>query len=195
MLSGFLDKRITRLGIIGIYQFLWRKGGTALLALVAVSFRRMTTGTFTFNIAVGQEMTRLLVVELLADLLDELSFVVELTEEVAGKLVVGLARRAAIDIEGDAEALEAVLDKIVIAVHYLLNGDAFLAGTDGDRHAVFVATADKEALTPFETQVAGIDVCRHVNASKVADMDWSVGIGQSGRYKGSLEMLFQVILN
>lgn len=38
---------------------------------------------------------------------------------------------------------QTIFDEVVVAVDHLLGGDAFLAGTDGDRHAVLVASADE----------------------------------------------------
>ena len=69
----------------------------------------MATRTLAAYVAVGKETPRLLVVELLADLLDELAVVVELAEEVAGKTVVDFAGGAAVDVERYAEPLEGVL--------------------------------------------------------------------------------------
>lgn len=70
-----------------------------------------------------------------------------------------------------------IFDEVVVAVDHLLGGDAFLAGTDGDRHAVLVASADEEHFLLFQAQIAHIDVSRHVNASQVSYMYTSVGIG------------------
>ena len=154
----------------------------------------MTARTLASNVAVSQEVASLLVVELLTDLLDKLTFVIELAEEVAGKLVVSRAGSAAIDVERDAEALEAVLDEVVVAVNDLLNSDAFFASSNSDGNSVLVATSNEEALATLQPQIARIDVGRHVNASQMADMYRSVRIRQSRRNRSSLEMLFHVIL-
>ena len=47
----------------------------------------MTAGTLSLDVAVGQEVTRLLVVELLTYLFDELAFVIKLSKEVTGKFM------------------------------------------------------------------------------------------------------------
>ena len=190
VLGRLLDKWIAGLGIVGIDEFLGRKRGSAFLALVAIGFGSMATRTLASNVAVSQEMASLLVVELLGGHRDELALVIELAEEVAGKLVVGLAGSAAIDVEGDAEALEAVLDEVVIAVDDFLNSDALFASSNSNGNAVFITAADEDALATFQTKIAGIDVSRHVNASQMADMYRSVRIRQSGRNRSSLEMLF-----
>ena len=194
VLRGLADQRIARLGIVGIDELLGRKGGTTLLALVAVSLGSMATRALALDVAVGEEVAGLLVVELLRHLLHELTLVVELAEEVARQLVMRGARGAAVDVERDAEALERVLDERVVAVHHLLHGDAFLAGTYGDGHAVFVASADEEALTSLQTEVARIDVGRHIDAGQMSDMYWSVGIRQSGRNGRSLELFFHALI-
>ena len=136
----------------------------------------MATRTLAADVPVSQEMARLLVVELLAHLLDELPVVIQLAEEIARQFVVRLARCAAIDVEGNAEALEAVLDEVMVAIHHLLHRDALLAGTDGDRHTVLIASTDEQALAALQPQVARINVSRHIDASQMTDMNRPVCI-------------------
>ena len=193
MLGRLLDERVARLGIVGVDELLGRERCAAHLALVAVSLRRMAARALAADVPVSQEVARLLVVELLAHLLDELTLVIELAEEVACKLVVRLARRAAIDVERDAKPLERILDKVVIAVHHFLHRDTLLSGAYGDRHSVFVRASDEDALAALQPEIARIDVGRDIDSRQMTDMYWSVGVGQSGRDGSSLEMFFHVI--
>ena len=192
VLGRLLDKRIARLGVVRIDEFLGRKRCAAYLALVTISLWGVTARTFTANVAVGKEVIGLLIVELFRHLLDELPVVIELAEEITRELVVRLACGAAIDVERDAEALEAVLDEIVVAVNNLLNRNAFLAGTNRYRHAVLVAATDKKAFATLQPQIACIDVSRHIDTSQMPDMNRSVCVRQSGRNESPLEMFFHV---
>ena len=81
----------------------------------------------------------------------------------------------------------------MVAVHNLLHGDALLACADGDGNAVLIASADEQALASLQTQIAHIDVGRHIDASQMTDMHRSVCVRQSGRNGCSLEFLFHMI--
>ena len=190
MLRRFFDKRVACFSVIGVDEFLGRKRSAAFLALVAISLRSMATRTLSADVAVGQEVAGLLVVELFAHLFNELAIVIEFAEEVAGKLVVRLARSATINIEGNAKPLEAVLDQVVVAVDNLLHRNALFASPDGNRNTMLVAASDEQAFAALQPEIASIDVSWHVNTSKVTDMYRSVRVRQSGRNSGSLEMLF-----
>ena len=69
-------------GVVWVDEFVRRKGGTTLLALVAVGTRSMATWALATDIAVGEELLRFRVVELLRSLLDELTVVIEMAEEI-----------------------------------------------------------------------------------------------------------------
>ena len=71
----------------------------------------------------------------------------------------------------------------MVAVHDLLGGDALLAGALGHGHAVLVATADEQHVLALQTQVAHIDVGRHIHASQMANVDRTVSIGQRCRHQ------------
>ena len=163
-----------------------REVATAFLALVAVSTLAMTVRTFAHDVAVGQKLLRLFVVELRGGFLGELALVVELAEEVGGKLVVRFARGARIHVERDAEVLETLLDERVVAVHHVLRRDALLPGANRDGHAVFVGAADVHHVLFLQTEVAHVDVGRHIHACQMADVDTAVGIGQRRRDGGPL---------
>ena len=192
MLCLALHQRIAGLGIIGIDKFLGRESGSTLLTLVAVCFRSMTTRAFTLDITVGEEVSRLFIIELLGHFLHELAFVVEFLEEVACQFVMSLAGGTAIHIERNAEAFERILDEIMIAVNHLLNGDSLLTGTDGNGYTMFVGTTDKQYIASLKTKVAHIDVSRHIDTGKMSDMYWAVGIRQSRGYCRSFEILFHI---
>ena len=155
----------------------------AVLTLVTLGGGMVAIGALTLHIAVGEELAVLLVVELLGGLLDEFAVVIEFAEKLGSKLMVNLARRAAVDIVGDTKVLERIPDDIVVAVNDLLRGDALLAGALGHGHAVLVAAAHKQHVLALQTQVAYIDVGRHIHASQVADVNWTVSIGQRRRHQ------------
>ena len=77
--------------VVWIDEFIGRKRGTTFLTLVTISTCSMTTRTLTTDVAVGEELLSLWVIELLGSLLDELAVVVEMAEEIRCQLVVDLA--------------------------------------------------------------------------------------------------------
>ena len=153
----------------------------------------MAAWTLTLDVAVGEELLGLLVIELLGGDFHEFAFVIELLEEVGGKLVVCLAGGAAVDVETDAEVGKRLLDDAVIAVHHILHGAPLLLGTDGHGHSMFVASTHKQNVTSFQTQVTCIYVGWHIHTSQVSDVYRTIGIWQCCRYGSSLEVfLFHV---
>ena len=70
-----------------------------MLALVAVSLRKMAVGALARDVTVGQERLCLLVVVLLALLFDEHALVVKRAEKVGRRLGVYLRGGAAVNIE------------------------------------------------------------------------------------------------
>ena len=193
VLGFLLHQGVARLGIVGVDEFLGRERCTALLALVAVGIGGMATGALALDVAVGEEASCSLVKELLRHLLHELALLIEFLEEVAGKLMVYGSAGARVDIEGDAELLEGVLDDAVVSVHHLLHADALLAGTDCYGHTMLVAATYEQHVAPLQSQVAHIYVCRHIHASQVSDVHGTVGIGQSRSDGSSLEILFHFL--
>src|SRR5699024_458938 len=93
------------------------EGGAAALALVAVGILVAALGAGAYNVAVGQELLRLLVVVLLRGLLYKLAIFVELFKEARSGVGMRLGRGAAVDIERDVEILEGVLDDRVVLVY------------------------------------------------------------------------------
>ena len=177
-------------GVAGVDELLGREGAAALLALVAVGAGGVAVGALADDVAVGEELVGLLVVELLALELHELVVVVELAEEVAGHLAVCGGGGAAVDVERDAEVAERLADDLVVAVHDILGRAALFLGADGDGHAVLVAAADEEHVLALQAQVADVDVGGYVDAGQMADVDGAVGVGQGARHESSLEFLF-----
>ena len=168
------------------------EGGSAFLALVAVGILVAAFGTGAHYVTVGEEGLRLRIVVLFAFLRDELALIVKLAEELRCILLVNLRRSAAVDIEIDAQGLEAVAYYAVILVHYVLRSAALLAGLDGDGHAVLVAAAHIQHILSAKTEIPHINVSRDVHSGKMPDMHRAVGIGQRTSHQGSLELLFHI---
>ena len=163
---------------------------TARLALVTVSAVAATVGASAHHIPVGEEFSGLLVVGLHGCLLLELSVVVQVAEKLARRLSVDVGSGSGVYVERNAEFGHRVLDDVVVAIHNVLRSNAFLTGFDGDRHTMFVASADHDDVATLSTEIACIDVGRDVNTCEVADMDGSVSIRESRRYESAFEILF-----
>ena len=70
----------------------------------------------------------------------------------------------------------------MIAVHDVLWCNPFLAGLDGDGHAVLVAATNKHNLFTLRAQIADIDIGRHIHPSQMSDVHRPVSIGQCRSY-------------
>ena len=77
----------------------------------------------------------------------------------------------------------------MIAIYYLLYGDTFLLGTDGDRQAVLIATADEDNVLLLEAELAILDIGWHIDTCQVTDMHTTVGVRQSSRHGGTFKVL------
>ena len=181
-------------GTLGVDEFGGREGSAALLALVAVGTLAVAVGALACDVAVGQEGVCLLVVVLLALFFHKFAFVIECAEEVGCRLAMRLGGGASVGVEGDAEALERLLDEFVVAVDHLLRGAVLLAGTYGDGHAVLVGAADEEHVTLAQPEVTHIDVGGHVDAGQVTYVHAAIGIGQRGRDQRTFEILFHIYI-
>ena len=82
MLGLLLGEWVAVDGVVWVDEFVRRQSGTTLLALVAVSTRCVAAWTFATDIAVGEKLLSLWVVELLRSLLNELAVVIEFAEEI-----------------------------------------------------------------------------------------------------------------
>ena len=109
--------------------------------------------TLATYIAVGQELARFGVVKLFGGLLYELAVVVETAEIVGCKLMVNSTCCARIDIKRDTKIRKRTLDKFVITVHHLLCGYPLFAGTDSNRHTVFITSANKKYILTAKTKI------------------------------------------
>ena len=125
-------------------------------------------------------MLVLFVVILQRGFFDEFAFVINRGKDIRSRFVVDGVGGAGVDIERDAELFERILDHTVVAVDHLLRGDAFLAGFQGDGHAVLIRAPDEKDLFAFGAEVADVDIGRHIDPGQVADVNGAVGIGQGG---------------
>ena len=166
-------------------QLFRRKGGTTLLALVAVGMRIAALGADSLDEAVCQEHFGLLVIELLRLLDNEIVLVVELAEELGSILRMHLGRGPGINVEVDPKARKGVLHDFVVLVHDILRRDTLVFRLDGDGHAVLVAAADKQHILSPHAEVTDIDVAGDVGTGQVADMDRTVGIGECTGHESS----------
>ena len=142
----------------------------------------MAVRTLARHVTVGQKLLRLLVVELRRGFLRQFALFVEFFEEIRGKLVVGFARRATVDVERDAEIRKTLFDEFVVAIDHILRRDALFSGTNRDGNAVFIASANVHHILFFQSQIAHINVGRHVNAREVSDVYAAVCVGQCRRH-------------
>ena len=106
----------------------------------------MAAWAFTGDIAVGKEGLRFFVVILLRSLFNELSFVIQFAEEVGSCLVMYFRTGASVGVERDSEFLERITDKRMVTVDYILRGDAFFFGTDGNRNTMLIRSSDEKVL-------------------------------------------------
>ena len=114
---------------------------TALFALVAVGTVVAAVGAGAHDVAVGQKLLGLLVVVLLRGLLDKLTALVQLLEELRSGCVVGWGGGTREDIERNAQSLERVANNLVVLIHDILWGYPLLLSLYGDRYPVLVGTA------------------------------------------------------
>mgnify|MGYP007068610274 CR=1 FL=1 len=85
---------------------------------------------------------------------------------------------AGVNVERNTKVFERLFDDAMIFIHYLLWGNAFFSGLDGDGHPMFVGTSDKYDFLAPGAQITGINIGRHVDTGQVANVNGSVGIGQ-----------------
>ena len=97
---------------------------------------------------------------------------------------------SAVNVERYSELLHRVFDELMISVANILRRDAFFLCTDGYRHAMLVAAANENYFALFESQIAHVDVGRHINARQMSYVNTTVGIWQSRRDGGSFKILF-----
>ena len=158
----------------------------AHLALVAVGLGVVAVGALAGDVAVGEELPGLGVVELLGSLFYELTLVVEMAEEFRRGGVVYWGSGAGIYVERYTQTVERVFDELVVTVDDILRSHALGASFECDRHTVLVAAADESDGATGQTEVTCVDIGRNIYSGEVTDVYRPVGVGQSRGYKGSL---------
>ena len=186
-------QRVARIVLVRrVDEFLGRQRGPTLLTLVTIGSLSPAARASAHDVAVGEKLPRHCVAVLLLHLLHQFAVIIELAEEVRGKLVMDGTCGTAVDVERDAEVLERLFDDAMIAVHDILHGDALLLGTDGHGHAMLVTASDEEHLASLQPEVTHIDICGHIDASQMSDVDGSVGVGKCRCHGSSFELLFHI---
>ena len=77
----------------------------------------------------------------------------------------------------------------MIAIDDLLDSDALLASTNGDRYTVFVGAANEENFLALKTKVADVNVGRYVYSCEVTDMNRAVGVRKGRGHEGAFKFL------
>ena len=80
----------------------------------------------------------------------------------------------------------------MVAVYYILGGDALFAGADGDGHSMLVAASDHLDILASQAQETCVDVGGDIYPGEVADVYRAVGIGERRGDKCALELLLQI---
>ena len=132
------------------------------------------------DVPIGQELLRLLVVELLLGFHLKPAFVEQREEEVLRHLVVLRRGRAAVVVEADVEPGECFLHLDVVRVDDFSRGGAFLFCTKRDRRTVFIAPTNPKHVFPHAPQMPNVDVCGQICACNVAEVNRPVGVGKRG---------------
>ena len=169
------------------------KRRTASLALIAICLLVSTMRTSTRDIAVGQELLRLLIVVLLACFLDEFAFIIQCTEKIRGHLMMRSGSSTRIDIKRDTELLERFLDNTVVTIHHILRRDPLFLRSQRDGYPMLVRTTNHQHFLPLQTKVTGINISRHIHPGQVSDMHRSVRIRQRRSNQRSLKMFFHTL--
>ena len=101
----------------------------------------------------------------------------------------------AISIKRHAEALKGILDNAMVAIHYILGGNALFLSLNGNGYTMLITTANEEYLLAFESEVASVDISRYIYASQVTNMHGTIGVGQGGSDKGSLKLFIHLSMS
>ena len=173
---------------VRVDQFLGRECGAALLALVAVGAVIAALGAGADNIAIGKESLGLFVIVLHRGLLDKLTLIIELAEEVRSRRGMRRRRGTRINIERHAQPFERILNDVMITIDDFLRRNALLAGLDRDRHAMFVRSADRNHIAASQPQITRINIRRNVNSSQMTYVYGTVGIGKRRSHQITFEL-------
>ena len=68
----------------------------------------------------------------------------------------------------------------MVAIHYLLHRDTLFLCPDSDGHSMLVGTSDEDDVLVFQSKVADVYVCRHIDTGEVTDMHTAVSVWQCG---------------
>lgn len=74
----------------------------------------------------------------------------------------------------------------MVFVHNHLRGNTFFLRLQGDRHAIFIRSANELHVTLIRAQKSRINIRRDVNSRQVANVYRTIGVRQSRRYRISL---------
>ena len=169
-------RRVAAEGRARFFQFLRAQRAAAFFALVAIRIRVGTNRAGADDIAVGQELTGFFVVELFAYFFRKGTFLEQVAEHLRSGFVVQRIGSAAVMVERNAEAVESIADEGVVAVYQFLRTDAFLAGADGDGHAMLVAATDEDYVIAAQPAPAHIEIGRQISSGQVSEMHRSIGV-------------------
>ena len=188
-----LDRLAAAQGGLGVYKLVRAEGTAAFFALVTVCPLRPAFRAGPDYIAVCKEGIRLGVIILLALLLDEFPFIIKLPEKLRGGLLMHIRSGPGIYVEIDSESGERILYYPVEPVHDILRCASLLFGLDGDRHPVLVGAADEKHILAFHPQISHINVGRHINPGKMADMHRSVCVRKRTCDKCPFVIVFHIL--
>ena len=174
----------------GCDEILRRILSPTALAFVAVGLFIAALRAGAAHVAIRQEAVGLLGIPELNIFLVDVAVLEELGEKTLRGVRVEFPGGAAIDVVGDAQALEGGLVGVVVAVDDFLGRDALLEGRERDGHAVFVRSADIKDGLATQAHIADVDVGGKIGPGDVAKVNVAVGIGERAGDQGALEFLF-----
>ncbi len=82
----------------------------------------------------------------------------------------------------------------MVAVYYILGGDALFAGADGDGHSMLVAASDHLDILAAQAQETCVDVGGDIYPGEVADVYRAVGVREGSGDKSPFEVLLHLYI-
>ena len=134
-------------------------------------------GARALDVAVGQPAVVVHRVELLLHGAVDVAPLPVAQEQVVGHVPVVLRIGVGVQVEGQAEAQEALDEAAVVALDHLGRADALLVGAQGDGGAVGVRAGDHQHLVARQAMIAREDIGRQIRARQVADVAVAGRIG------------------
>jgi len=153
-----------------INEFRGIKELTAVVALITTGTIVATIGTDAFHIAVGQEASFCLRIELPLRLLVKVAAVQAGQKDVLGNAMMIFSVSVGEQVITDTNLLKRFQKAGVETLKYFTRADTFGIGTNGDRRTVRVRPGDHKHVVPVQPLVTGEDVGWHVRASQVPDV-------------------------